>query len=757
MAWRSEFEQHLLNKGLACAAQLLPLLTAAVIDGRLGLPCQLRLGGFESLSPAQAGLLQAISERGCSVSQLEPAQRQAASPCRVSATDNEQETRLAAGWARDYLQQHPGRRVAIVCPDLQRRRSEIERLFGSALMPADYLRGNHSIRSFNLSLGEPLTARPLSAHALLALRLLGGRLALDDIGQLLRSPFIGGHDGEWEQRAMFDVSLRRIGRPELDLPFLARRLQLSTVGDAWHCPDLAMRLAALSALRDTLPATDTPSHWAIQLLRALRVLGWPGDRPLDSHEYQEHERARAAFSTLAELARVRSRMRPGEAIEQLQRIFAETVFQPQSPPSPLQVLGPLEAAGIEFDAVWLLGVDDSTWPPSPAPHPLLPTSLQRELDMPHASAARELAFSRRVTERLLASSGEVIASFARRDGDRDLRPSPLIADWPEHRGLNGRLTAVDVIARACADPGHMETLPAASRVRPPDSVQGGTALLSAQAGCPFKAVARFRCDARPLAEASQAPDGALIGSILHALMQHLWQEIGNSERLAALASDQRAAMIDRHARQVLQDYAHQRPDLFTPRFIDIESERLTGLVGDWLQREAERGQAFEIDSLEHEQLIKVGALELNTRIDRIDRLADGSLAIIDYKTGQRVGFEGWLDARLTEPQLPAYCAAAGLAVSATVLANLSREPRQRGFTGISRDPDFANGVAAAGDDIGVASWDQLTAHWQTALTELADEINAGRADPTPSDLACKYCDFGDLCRVGESVMESSDD
>ena len=756
LAWKQRFDAHLADNRLACGAQLLALLTAAITDGNLSLPETLYLAGFESLSPAQTGLLQAMPDRGCVVKEIEPTKRPAASHCRLTATDDEQELRQAAEWASAYLQRHPGRRVALVCPDLQRRRNEIERLLSTVMMPGDYLSGGNGMRPFNLSLGEPLAARPLSAHGLLALRLLTGRLPLDDIGQLLRSPFIGGHDDEWDNRAMLDVALRRTRRPELDLAFLARRLQLATVDDDGYSPDLATRLSALNTLRDELPSSDTPSQWAIQLLRALRVLGWPGDHPLDSHEYQEYERARAAFSTLAELGRVRLRMRLGEAIEQLHRIFAETVFQPQSPSSPLQVLGPLEAAGIAFDAAWLLGADDSNWPPSPAPHPLLPTGLQRELDMPHASAARELAFSRRVTERLLASCGEVIASFARRDGDRDRRPSPLITSWPEHATLKGDVPPVDGITRACSDPGHMEPLPPAGWVRPPDTVPGGTALLGAQAGCPFKAVARFRLDARPLAEASQAPDGALIGNILHDVMQRLWKEIASSERLAGLDTEQRAAMIDRHARQVLQEYARQRPDLFTPRFIDIESERLVDLVTGWLQLESERGQAFEIDSLEHEQLITIDKLELNTRIDRIDRLADGSLAIIDYKTGQRVGCEGWLDARLTEPQLPAYCVAAGLSVSATVLANLSREPRQRGFSGISRDPGFANGVAAAGDETVEAGWDELTAHWQTTLTELAGEISAGRADPTPSDLACKYCDFGDLCRVGELVTESDD-
>ena len=93
-------------------------------------------------------------------------------------------------------------------------------------------------------------------------------------------------------------------------------------------------------------------------------------------------------------------MRLPEVLRHLTQLCEETVFQAEAPQAPIQVLGALEAAGMQFDAVWLLGMDDQSWPPSAAPNPLLPARLQRELGMPHASAQRELLFARHLTEQL---------------------------------------------------------------------------------------------------------------------------------------------------------------------------------------------------------------------------------------------------------------------------------------------------------------------------------------------------------------------
>lgn len=755
--WRRRLDALLDARGLLTAARLPGRLQRAFEHGDLDPPKRLVHAGFEVLTPAQAALFAAMQAAGCRVTEY-PSPVRRATLSQVAAADAADEIGRAAEWAQAHLQADPRARLGIVVPQLGELRDDIARLFGGLLAPRAYLDGDHTTALFDISLGTPLAERPLVAHALLALDLLRGERPLAAIGQLLRSPFIGGHADEWGARALLDAALREDGLPRVDLDRLRTRLAQYGTDDPRHCPELARRLAEFAEFAQSLPRSAGPEAWAAHLQRALALLGWPGDRGLDSDEFQTHERMRRLFSELAALAKVRLRLGLGEAVQRLGMLATETVFQPESPLAPIRILGPLEAVGLDFDALWLLGLHDQVWPPPPRPDPLLPVALQRELGMPHASAARELAFASRLTETLAQGAAEVVASWPRSDGDRLLRPSPLIREWPctDLVAAPPRADAAPLYA-ACAAAGLRGPMPPVAAGPAPADLPGGAGLLAAQAACPFMAVARYRLAARPLEEARSAADPALLGTLVHELLQRLWNRLGDSQNLAAHDDDALRALIAPIAEATLADLGRRRPDLFTARFRALETERLTRLMLDWLAVERRRGQAFEVSALEQDRVIALQGLRLKTRADRVDRLADGSLAVIDYKTGRRVARDGWFDTRLSEPQLPLYCLDLDDAVGAAMLARVRRDDGGCAFVGVGHGDDVAPGVAPPGAEDAAPSWEALLAHWRTALGLLATEVAAGRADPTPSAQACEYCPYGALCRVRERQDEAGGD
>ena len=89
------------------------------------------------------------------------------------------------------------------------------------------------------------------------------------------------------------------------------------------------------------------------------------------------------------------------------------------------------ALGFSWYALWIAGMNANAWPDTPRPNPFLPGSARRAAGLPHSSPERELAYTRRVTERLLASAPEVMCSFIRYSGEEALRVSPLIEMLPE--------------------------------------------------------------------------------------------------------------------------------------------------------------------------------------------------------------------------------------------------------------------------------------------------------------------------------------
>lgn len=756
LRWQTAYQQALAARSQLSRAQLLPLIGSAFAADRLPIPARLILSGFDVLSPAQQCLFEQLVELGC---ELQRDDDDTTSPTgqRVEASDREAEITLAARWAAQQKQLRPDARIGIVVPTLAQDQADLQRLFAAHNVPAYYLQAELRQTDFNLSLGNPLSARAPVAAALDLLDLAMQPIALAKIGQILRSPFVGGHAQEWDGRARVDAALREHGMPTLGLATLCMRLQHFTDQDPRRCPDLLQRLTQLDERCRTLPPRAPPDAWAQHLQHLLKTVGWPGEQPLDSPEYQAQERFRRLFSEFAALGKVRSSLGQREAVRLLRSLANDAVFQPESGTTPIQILGPLEAAGMSFDAVWLLGVDDQTWPPAPQPDPLLPSALQRELGMPHASADRELAFARAVTARLARGCETLIASHACSDGDREQRPSALIRDWP--------LLADDVPAAAmsvptahalCATTDAHQPLPPATASSAAHGLPGGASLVAAQAACPFMAVARFRLDATPLAEASHAPDGADTGTLVHELLQRIWQQLGSSQRLSQHDDNALRALIVPLAEATVADRGRRRPDLFGKQFSTLETQRLSDLAVAWLQVERSRAQAFEVAALERKETIVLGELQLSTRVDRIDRLDDGSLVVIDYKTGREVRHESWFDPRPGEPQLPLYCIQQGEDVSAALLARVRRDSRGCRFVGLSRDPGFAPGVVTAGADE-TLDWGQTMAHWRIALGMLAEEIGAGRAEPTPTPQACRYCPLGALCRVRNQFDEAGND
>ena len=754
VTWSWHFEELCRQARGLSAAELGALLGGALQDGTIVPPRRIRLAGFDSLTPQQQRLRENLAEAGCDIEEWHEAEQTAATR-RLALHTREQEYLAAADWAREQLAAHPGARLAIVSARLQEDRDGLERSLRQVLDPAGFLPGRPPAPLFNVSLGRPLSEYPLVAHLLLGLRLAMDKpLSLHELGVLLRSPFIGGHAGEWLQRAGLDRRLREHGRPWLRRAELLYQAHRQSEGDAAYCPALVARLRQLQDLLDTLPREDSPNAWAGHLLKLIDTLGWPGEQPPDSSEYQQIGRLRDLISEFSTLARVRSVFRLGEAVSRLAQLCEETEFQPQAPDTPVQVLGMLEAAGLRFDGIWILGMDDQAWPPAPSPDPLIPVSLQREDDMPHASAERELHFARQIMERLARAAPQLWVSHALRDDDRELRPSPLIHELPEADAADPAGIQNPLYLAAARGPAPLP-LSAVDKVQVPTQPTGGSGLLADQAACPFKAVAHHRLYTRALPEPSYAPDPRLIGNMVHQLLERIWQHLRDSQGLHACPPDELDALVQKLAAQTLEDLARQRPDLYGSAFRSLEKMRLGELALAWLAYERRREAPFRVVGFEQDVQTELVGLPLRARIDRIDELEDASRVIIDYKTGSRVGTDSWTGERPDEPQVPLYCISHPR-VSAGLLAQVNR--RQLKMHGLARAEHIAPGVHAYQASADIPDWDALLGHWRSQLELLAREILDGLARVSPKDAkACEYCDLPAFCRVRQLARADGDE
>ncbi len=739
--WQQAFHQECVTHGWITSAELPDLLRQHV--AALALPAQITFCGFDQLSPQQQGLLDQLQAQGVILGTLPEVNYQAQVQA-IGPDCPQDEIRAAAVWAEQRLSQDPTCKIAVITPQLQAWRAALLQGFSEILSPASMLPGGTDAVPFNLALGCPLADCPLVAQLLLALQLTRSQpLPLAEISVILRSPFIGEPD-EWLARAALDHHLYRDGQPQLTLAQLVRRARARATQDATcHAPDLTARLARLQQQIARQPHLATPVARAAQLSQMLQTLGWPGSG-LNSTEYQQAARLRRLLSELASLNLVQPQMTWSATLDAWHQLCAHTLFQAESTDHRLHILGPLEAAGLQFDAVWLLGMDALSWPPPARPHPLLPTSLQRERAMPHASGTQELQFAQRLTAYWCRMAPTVIISYAAQVADQPQQISLLFADVPQTTPEALGLNLTSALYQAASQAAELTPLPWPEAVPPAQTPRGGTHLINAQAACPFQAVARFRLGAQAWPVVSHTPDARLRGQLLHALLQAVWAELHDSNQLQATSDERLQALITRQTEQVLKTAAMQRPDLFHTAFVALETERLVTLILTWLTLEKQRTTPFRVRHLEERRPLALHGLDLRVQADRVDELAGGEQVVIDYKSGI-LAQPDWATERPSEWQVPLYCLQAEQPVAALLGQVHGQHTR---FHGMAAYADIAPGIPALTPTDTMTDWPDLLHHWRQVLNQLTTEIQTGLADVAPRNTrACTHCGLQALCRV----------
>jgi len=724
--WSRDYARRCEREGNTDSARLADVVAPLLNESALRKPQLLVAYAFDVVQPQQRDFFAACAKQGSEVRACAPEPRKAKAVRRVFTSARE-ELDAAAQWARARLEAG-ARRIGVVVPELGERRREVMRVFSRTMQPAHNLPGNErKPLPFNVSLGAPLADHPLVRAALSILELAAGEIPFEQASRLIRSPFVGGAEDEMGKRALLDAALRRRAPARLTLGKL--------VGYVEGCPALRRRLEAVFSVPKKESAS--PHDWGRHFTTLLDAAGFP-ERSLDSDEFQTRAKFNETLAEFAKLERVVPRLSAGQALAKLRQCCDEPFQEEKSPDTPIQVLGYIESLGFEFDSLWITGLTDEKWPAQAKPNPFIPVALQKKAGVPDASPEAALERGKRITEGWLHAADEVIVSYPAQEEDRSLLASPLISGVPGFSATPQTRTYAkyrDVIFAAR----RVETFedhqaPALATKTP----KGGTRILSDQAACPFRAFARHRLAAEALEEPVEGLDAMARGSLLHTLMKELWTDLKGSD---GLTGDVGPA-IERAAKAAVADAKLEEP------FAGLERNRLSKLAREWLDVERERAP-FEVIAMEQKRELVVSGLTLNGRIDRLDRLASGGHAVIDYKTGKPTPND-WMGERPDDPQLPLYALSASEPISAVAFARLKTgEMRYMGF---SRAKDAIPKVKEAQD------WASLLEGWKKELDSLGSAFAEGDARVDPKDLlsTCRYCDLQPLCRVYERVSALGD-
>ncbi|MGH9695560.1 MAG: PD-(D/E)XK nuclease family protein, partial [Bryobacteraceae bacterium] len=383
----------------------------------------------------------------------------------------------------------------------------------------------------------------------------------------------------------------------------------------------------------------------------------------------------------------------------LQRLLSKSI-EPGDWSSPVQVLDASHATALEFESGIVVGLSEENWPPRPALSPLVPFALQRTHRVSGSTTQSAQEQREGLTAALFCVAPEVVATYSGRLAP--LAERFVRREFVETEIWTGQLPRQSYLKASLERLEDSQGPPLALS----ETVKGGASLLKAQSLCPFKAFAEYRLAAQAPEEACFGFDARERGGFLHKAVEKVWARLGSQSVLRAMPADDLRLLVQ----SAVADAVNNSETGFLHRLVTrAEQERLERIVWDWLAVERSRKQPFVVETIEQECHFEAPGLRLRLRVDRIDRLENGNVLLIDYKSGpqSRNKLKG---ARPKEPQLLVYAASSADQVDGIFFAEMKANEVRA--VGVSREKQFES-----------RSIDVKKHEWHSFLEESRAEVN----------------------------------
>lgn len=400
--------------------------------------------------------------------------------------------------------------------------------------------------------------------------------------------------------------------------------------------DLVEKLAAaLAPLEDLPPSVMTPGVMALADIAARHhavIAALSLDHAGESMAFSGLDGIALADALQDLVAAGSLPVAPSDYPETFRAIISERIVRrPGAPDSRVRILGPLEARLQQADRVVLGGLIEGIWPPEPRSDPWLSRQMRAQLglDLPE----RRIGLSAHDFAQALGAREIILSYAAKHEGaptvaSRFLRRLAATAGEARWNDALARGKAYLEWARALDRP-EQEPRPC-GRPAPKPPLAARPMRLSVTEiehwlRDPYTIYAKHILRLVPLDPVDTPPGARDRGTVIHGAIGEFSEKF--ADHLPANPLAELLALGEKHFAS-LRDYPEARA-FWWPRFqriarwfVQWETARRSDITAIF----AERGGKIEIALADR-------AFTLTARADRIERLPDGSYAIIDFKTG----------------------------------------------------------------------------------------------------------------------------
>ncbi len=615
--------------------------------------------------------------------------------------------------------QNPQQKIAVVVPELSKLRPQIIWRLDKAFGYHNQFKAQVD-KCYNLSLGRSLSDYPLVKSAMNVLQFsydfYRDVLSKDLCAEILLSPFIitTGSD-EYYYRHHFVVNTL----PKLSNEFKVRDFLTMLPKE---CPRLYQAISALEAKFNNFDKYQSYSQWMTLFIDILVSFSWISDLHLSSVEYQcfnKYQQAQLNFNSLDQLTINVSMI---VALNHWFDLLQQTIFQPKLKNQPnIHIIGALEAQGLFFDQIWLMGADSNFLPGIIKNYRFIDSQIAAKFFLPNSSYSRLSNEASGVYQYLSKIADKFFCSYAKLNDKQQRLPTPFIK-------------FSDVINQPVAikEPKALITVTDnyASSLDNLDITQG-VKTLQYQSQCSFRGFGQ-RLKITTIEDQVLGLSSMQKGVFIHRVLQSIYRAIPNQEELLKVGD--LTMLVKSHLNSCLPDNSI---------FWQLEFSRTLPVIVDFLQREQQR-QPFKILATEKRQKVNIDGLTFEVFIDRLDQDQNGNLLMFDYKTKKDltlkdIGWKNGTAVNIKESQLPIY--ALNNPIDALVFVQLTSA--KTNYIGCSKNNIMTEQL---GKNSNSEQFAILKNHWQISLDETSRDFQNGKAAVIPQKGACDYCNLDSLCR-----------
>jgi ATP-dependent helicase/nuclease subunit B len=757
LEWVKLYRQRCKLMGLTSFAEQLQQLLRKLTKTQSNLPDKIIALGFAEPPPLYQSLFRQLQEQ-C---QLEFRQWQQYKPTlrKFSIANTTEEIRASAQWSRQILEDNPQARIGIVCNELQEHVPTLKRLFRDSYETAESLRQAWFIQSESGICQDIPALKQLAYLLKFNLR----ELSTLDACCLLRCSILLASEEESSGRAAMEFYLRN--RAESIVRSADLRFFLGQNDMPWSSPLLHQALLDCEKLNRQQQKYQKLTDWVELFEQQFERLVWPINTSGPNIELLRTY-CSEAFRQLKLLDFILGTVSITEALSQFEEALLNLSNREYRQESPVQILYAKDADGLQFTHVWFMGLSDTQWPPIQHSNPFIPFPLKRKYFLPNSfpqlsyqNALNSLQGIRDNTRK------EVVFSFPRSSEFGDQSPSAVFLEFGQDIDI---ITIANNHSRPLLQKQSIQIYREAQKqsalesytelnaltLHPEETLHGGVTLIQDQAECPFRAFALHRLKSKELPAITYGIPAKDLGSMLHRVLEKLWQRLQNSTNLQHLTADQQNSIINESVSTGLSYLSKKHPRLMRPRYVELEHKRLYKLMDRWLAIEKQRAP-FSVISHEFGVNWQHAGLTLKFRIDRIDQSEHGYV-LVDYKSGTN-NLVTWIDERPSAPQLLLYNDALFQEgkyqpVNALLFAQVNIGSLE--YRGISSTADTYPKTSLReqkkySPDI---TWRELQDTWKESLQNMANEFLAGYCAVQPKDrTSCQYCHLDAFCRIQEKL------